>query len=479
MDENRHTDPLEEFFRKQLEAAEGATPAGAGWDVPGDAVWEQVAGALPPPPRRRRALWLWWALPLALLLGGLLWLYVQERAEGRERELRIEELTQALASCGAGAVPADGVGERVPAVRLPAAAAAGAGAAEAPAGPRGLGGGSGLLAPGFSVPALDVLGAGALLDTLGAAGEIDGAAGVALPDTAGVRVAAVDMAELPVRRVQSPLLLAPVAMWRPLAVEAPPMAARRAWVLGVYVGPAQAGRRIRAAAGQARPLFAGREEFVSSAERGVLLGLQLSPRWRVETGIGRQAFEHRTRQGFRLLYRPDGETSAGGELGSTYALAVPSSYGDAEMEVDLRRDNAPPPLSGLQILGVVRTTQSYRVTTVPVVAAYRINSQRLYVEAKAGLAFNWIEDEGFRADVSLARLDFRLRQVRVRRGFSEAARSTVDAVAGLSVRYETWPGVTFFAEPTVQRSLTPALANENFSTYGRRRSLRLGVSYGL
>lgn len=477
MDKDLHKDPLEEFFRKQLGGAEEPPSSGTGWDVPDDRLWGQIAEALPPP--RRRPLWLLWLLPLCLAVGGLLWLYQQERVARQQQEQQVERLTQALATCGAGVLPEDGVGERAPAA-LPTAAPelAADNAAVPPA--RTAAHQQAPTAP-LSTPHMLALSAAPPLP--GIPQEAAGAHSLpSVPDTTEWREATA-MAALPVRHalgVQRSPTLAPIAIWRPWAVTAAPAPAPRlAWVVGAYYGSAQNGRQIRPASGQVQPLFRGKEEFVRSAERGVLLGLQLSPRWRVETGASRHQFQHITRQNFRLAFRPDRETSTGSELGSTYALAVPSSYGDAEMEVDLRRDNAPlpSPLPGQQILGAVRTTQAFRVTTVPLVAAYRLNRHRLHVEAKTGLAFNWIEDQGFQAQVSLTRLDFRLRQVRVQRGFSDAARSSVDYVAGLSLRYEAWPGTALFVEPTFQRSLTPSAVNESFSTYGQRRALRLGLAH--
>nr|HQU57762.1 hypothetical protein [Saprospiraceae bacterium] len=227
-----------------------------------------------------------------------------------------------------------------------------------------------------------------------------------------------------------------------------------------------------------RPIFEAREQGQGSMEFGVRAGLQLSRRWALESGVGAFSIRQQSRQLFRIIFDPSREQPDGsGVLESTYALAVPSAFGESQIEVGLRRAASQQIIPGEAIGLEISSRQQLRFVSIPLVARYDLLSGRFGLGVKGGLAFNFLQATSLQTAVQIHRSGLRAPVTRVRQRFSEVRDTNLDYILGLSARYRLWAGLEAELQPAYRRNLQPITARQDFLTRSYALGLQLGVNY--
>lgn len=471
MDKPFDKDNMETFFRQAF-ADLDKTPSDDGWDSPSDAVWAGVQGAIGKErPSRKGVLWLWFGAPGLALLAGIFFVFWHKGQELKEKigeqALANERLQSAVDSLGM-------LLARHSLQAAPAQEPAGAGGQQFL--PAGVFSGEGRHAlPGSRIgmlpPALDSLFIPPLITGI-QEGQPD-----AEKSPSGPGFSRLD--PLPAAPAEGvyPGGGAPVAF--PLVQQA---GRKPRLYLGAYSSWNYTSRDLFGKASgpglPARPIFEMQEQGRASPEFGLKAGLQLSRRFALESGLGMFGIRQQSRQLFRVVYDPGREQPAGsGTFESTYALAVPSAYGESQIEVDIRRDAGQRLLPGETIGLEVWSRQDIRFVSVPLLARFDLISGRFSLGAKGGAALNFLQASSLQTTVQVRRNGLQAPGARVRHRFSEVRDANIDYQLGISARYLLAPGLEAALEPTYRQNLRPLTEAWGFNTRAYAFGLHLGLNY--
>lgn len=252
--------------------------------------------------------------------------------------------------------------------------------------------------------------------------------------------------------------------------------------IGVYLSPNYAFRAIntKTSSHTDLPLFRKKESAVLSNESGFKAGLRISPRWSVQTGLSFYTIKQSSRQVFRIDFRPDRETQVNDhEFESTYALSVPSAYGNSDLEVDVSRGSNQHFTSGEAILLDVRTRQQLDFISIPLLTYYHFGKGRLNLSIKGGLAVNFLNTKTFESSIRTRRNGLMAKRVRLTREFNETRNTSFDYLLGLGFNYRINRGLSLAFEPTFRHNLTAIAQNKHFKTKAYALGLHLGMYYHL
>jgi hypothetical protein len=227
-----------------------------------------------------------------------------------------------------------------------------------------------------------------------------------------------------------------------------------------------------------RALFEVQENGQGSLEWGLRAGLQLSPRWAVESGLSAFSIRQESRQAFRVRYDPGRERPVGsGQLEATYALAIPSAYGTSELDVDLRRAASQPLLPGAYLALEVHAQQRLRFVSIPLTLHYHLLNRRFQLGLKGGLALSFLQSTSLQTTVQSRRAGLMVPDARVRERFAEVRSANLDYLLGLSAHYRLTPSLSLVLEPTYRKNLQPLTESPNFSSSAFAWGLQAGVNY--
>jgi hypothetical protein len=247
---------------------------------------------------------------------------------------------------------------------------------------------------------------------------------------------------------------------------------------GGYVSPNFTSRELHPARGMrgaVLPLFKEEESAEWATEGGLKAGVVFSGRWSLEGGAGFYSIRQSSRHPFRVFFDPELESeNSEGDYVATYALSIPSSFGNSEMEVDLSRSRNQSLRTGEAVLLEVETRQELNFITIPLTAAYHICKGRLDFRLRGGFALNILEEKNFTGVVRSRRMGVQSRSVRVRTAFEEVRKTGVDYVVAIGAGYRITPQLTLALEPTYRRSLSPTAGGESFRTNSYALGLHVG-----
>jgi len=225
-----------------------------------------------------------------------------------------------------------------------------------------------------------------------------------------------------------------------------------------------------------RPLFPEQESEQWAAEAGLKLGGQLSRRWALETGIGVYTIRQLSQQVFRVPYDPSRERAVeGGAFEASYDWAMPSAYGESEVEFGLRRQQPESVLPGAYIPLELRAEQAIRLVSLPLAVRYDLLAGRLSIGLKGGLALGLLRSASLKVGLQSRHPRLQAPEARIKRLFSEVNNTSLDYLAGLNARYLLAPGWELSLEPAWRSNIRPIAEQAGFLT----RSHALGVQVGL
>lgn len=473
MDTLRQDEFWEDHLRQTIRDAE-SDPEAQAWDTPSGAVWAQVSEVLEEK-RRRLPLLLWWgslAAAVLLTLGGV-WLMLENQSPVRNQQAEQEE----------SHIPGKGSDARrteVEFITCPPAPAS----SETPSQHR-------LVTPDA------VVGNGKIIDN-----QINNQFGQSItsPDpshlTPGIstlesyfpastqpenhfgeavatRLAAVEPLATLVPAIVSGRL-------EPMLFPAIPAKAPHAkiqWWAGVRGGPVYAANAISTNQPGAL-LFRQQETSQWSSERGLNLKMVLPSGWYAQAGVSQYGIRQSASQVFRLRFERARERQLpSGEWESTFALSVPSSYGDSEAEIDLRRDDSNILQEGQVLVVETKSTQALQYLSYSLGSGFLKSSGRWMYGAGAGLALNVLQKREFNLTAQSRQMGIRLPVTRIRRSFNEASNNTTDLQLSATLGYRVSPRWMVGVEPTLRHSLSPVVRHSGFSTAATSAGLQLSVHY--
>ncbi len=501
------SDPLENNIRRTVREWEEAPPAE--WDTPPPALWDKIAAAAPPPAATGIIWWKWLSgamLVLGLTASSLWWLnssstpekqtpaavqtpLMAEQTEQPDANLRPEQpslpetpastsvqqddqeqVSDISNSASSSETPQSSRRKPIPPVsetgktstnnlKGNASAAANTGLSDASS----LGG-----TEQTSVEGSNLL--PALSETPAAAEN---------PGTTAPLLASWS----PVEALASPLPALLPTSEQPVAMTAVSLARRAPksghFYAGIMMAPNQTFRQIQSDRPRAQlPAFLRENESASwTTEYGVRMGWQPNRRMALSVGAGKYNMSQQSRHRFRIPFDPGRERpTTNNNFESNYNLSVPSSYGDADVEVGVQRPGNQPLLPG-QFLNVETRTQiNLRYISLPLTATYFLHSSpRWSVGVKGGVALSILDKQDFTASSTISLRGLRSRTITVQRQAPDIEKTMADYQLGAALWYRPAPGWTLSVEPTYRHSIGTVLERGDYSVSQYAWGVQLGV----
>jgi hypothetical protein len=224
------------------------------------------------------------------------------------------------------------------------------------------------------------------------------------------------------------------------------------------------------------PFLRENESAALASEMGIKIGWRASSRFAISGGLGLYNVGLQSMHQLRVPFDPGRENPAGNDsFESNYALSVPSAYGDATVEVGLRRPNQQQVPPGQNINLVMKTNLNLRYISIPVNAYYFLSSGRFSAGLKAGLALNILQKQEFTASAQIMERGLRSRTVTVQPRLEPLEQIIPDLQLGAALWYRPVAGWLISMEPTYRNSLKPAVNREFFSVSQYAMGLQIGV----
>lgn len=471
MDKLRQDEFWEDRLRQTIRDAE-SDPEAQAWDTPSDAVWAQVSGALEE--KRRRPLLLWWAslAAMVLLTFGAIWFVSQNQSPVRglqteNPELQIPEKAQhnTLAEAEVTICP------------------------PAPATESSIQRRSKMQRTWEEI--------GKSIDNQSNKKVDKTPVQTQLPNLTP-DVSTVGNAKLPLMPLENTItqeasasfsVVDPLATLEATLVSRTPeqilfstipvkaQDSKIQWWAGVHSGPVYAANAVRTSQPGAL-LFRQQEISQWSSERGLNLKMVLPSGWYAQAGMSQYGIRQSASQVFRLRFERARERQLpSGEWESTFALSVPSSYGDSEAEIDLRRDDSNILQEGQMLVLETKSTQALQYLSYTIGSGFLKSSGRWRYGAGAGIALNVLQKREFTLTAQSRQMGIRLPVTRIRRSFNEASKNTTDLQLSATLGYRVSPRWMVGVEPTLRHSLSPVVRHSGFSTAATSASLQLSVHY--
>jgi hypothetical protein len=248
-------------------------------------------------------------------------------------------------------------------------------------------------------------------------------------------------------------------------------------IAGAYLAPNFTSNSTMSSGGEPL-LFRNLEKEAVSNEYGIKLGVKFGNHWKITSGVGIYNSALTSRQVFRINFNPAQETQTGDEFQSTYALSVPSSYGDSDVEVDFRRSSSDQFNQGQHILLDVRTKQKLKFINIPLIVGYEWGKGRFKYGIQSGISLNILKATVFEAEIASKNMKFRRHNpLRVTRKASATKKTTLDYVLSAGVAYEISPSLRLSVDPVFRKNITASISTEDFSNKLYSLGLHVGAYY--
>lgn len=501
------SDSVENNIRRSVREWEEAPPAG--WDTPSPALWDKIAAATPPPPAATGLIWWKWLsgalLVLGVVAGSLWWTYkpstpekqtptpvqtplMAEQSEQPAADPQPESDQQALPETPAAApVQANELPKRVSSAHISTRKTPASSIRNAASGER-----EGLSKTDNLIQNEEDANAGLPTQNEATRAELPVPASessqfAALPETQDG--AGTPLAEAPALVLWSPTAPLESAATELLALPAPSVAlpassVKRApkrghFYAGVMAAPNETFRRIQSDRPIAQlPAFLKENESATWAtEYGVRVGWQPNRRFALSMGVGSYNMSMKTQHRFRVPFDPGRERPIGNNnFESSYNLSVPSSYGDANVEVAVQRPGNQPLIPGQFLTVDTRTQTELRYTNIPLTATYFLHSSpRLSIGIKGGVALSLLDKQDFSATSTISMRGLRTRNITVQRQAPDIQKTMVDYHLGAALWYRPAPGWALCIEPSYRQAAGAAIEYEAYSVSQYAWGVQLGV----
>ncbi len=248
---------------------------------------------------------------------------------------------------------------------------------------------------------------------------------------------------------------------------------------GVMMAPNQTFRQIQSDRPRAQlPAFLRENESSSwTTEFGVRAGWQPHRRIALSIGAGQYSMSLLSRHRFRIPFDPGRERPTGNNnFESNYSLSVPSSYGDANVEVGVQRPGNQPLMPGQFLTVDTRTQTDLRYISLPLTATYFLHSSpRFSVGVKGGVALSVLDKQDFTATSTISLRGLRSRTITVQRQAPDIEKTMADYQLGAALWYRPAPGWTVSVEPSYRHSIGTVLERGDYSVSQYAWGVQMGV----
>lgn len=247
---------------------------------------------------------------------------------------------------------------------------------------------------------------------------------------------------------------------------------------GVLMSPNHTFRRIQSSRPVNQlPAFLRDNEFASwTTEFGLRAGWKPGRRFALSTGLSLYNMGQQSLHRFRVPYDPVRERPLGNNnFAGTYSLAVPSAYGDADVEVSVQRPGSQAIAAGQVIVVEMRTDMQIQYVTLPLHAYYFVHSGRWSAGVKGGVALNFMREQRFTATARIFQRGLLSRTVAVQHTPERTNRMIPDYQVGGALWYRPHPGWMLSFEPSFRQSLRPVVEREAYSVSQYAWGLQVGV----
>lgn len=255
----------------------------------------------------------------------------------------------------------------------------------------------------------------------------------------------------------------------------------QSWFVEVGAAPVATTRWLRYRTSDVATRFERSEQATLSWMAHALVGVQLDGHWSVSGGVEWFGYTQHSTHLLAMRYtRQNGQTDSEGRLLNTYHTDLPTSFGDASVELRLASESKPAPdLDEGRLFPVqFSATLQMQQWALPLMVQYRSDGDGLRWVARAGLLANGILEKSLRIEaVRVMHPRIEARSVRlVNDGFQRRlADFSLDAAAGVGVQWEVGPGLSLQVLPSVRTNLTRLTDSPRLRTHLFAWSLQLGA----
>ncbi|MBX2927627.1 MAG: hypothetical protein KF852_07310 [Saprospiraceae bacterium] len=226
------------------------------------------------------------------------------------------------------------------------------------------------------------------------------------------------------------------------------------------------------------PAYLKENEFAAwTTEFGTRVGWMPNRRWAITSGVGIYTMQQQSLHRFRINFDPGRERPVGnGQLAGAYHLTVPSSYGDAYVELRMQRNPNNLPITPGQFINVeMEATTEIRYVTVPLNVHYFVTAGRWSAGLKGGLAMNFLQGQQFSAMSKVGQRGLATRVIAVDRRVENIRKVVPDFQLGAALWYRPHPGWLLSVEPTYRQGMQPVIERPAFNINQYAWGVQLGV----
>lgn len=224
-----------------------------------------------------------------------------------------------------------------------------------------------------------------------------------------------------------------------------------------------------------------------SYQSGIKIGYQLSDKWSVESGIAYNKLQQKSEHELQFEYNSDNlNVNTNGEYEGTYAGSLTTSYGTLPIEVVLSHGTNAPNLSEGQVLPfTLKSKQTLEMVQLPVAIRYALGSGRLKLHLSAGATANILTKKDFEIALPLAgvsipdlvEVGYNDNTVEIEPYLDEINNLTLSLTAGVELDYAITDKLHLYVTPTYSKGVTPIYESEEVDAELSQASVLLGLNY--
>ncbi len=255
---------------------------------------------------------------------------------------------------------------------------------------------------------------------------------------------------------------------------------------GAYIGSNLTSTKVKGNEG-INDLLDKQQFTKSSYQTGVKIGYQLSDKWSVETGLAYNKMQQQSAHELNFSFDSDEiSLNAKGEYEGTYRGSLNTSYGALPVEVVLSHGATAPNIPDGQALPfALKSKQTLEMIQVPVSVRYALGNGRLKLHLSAGATANMLSNkdlkialplEGFNLP-DLANVSYEYGNIDDEQYLDDINNLTVSLTAGVELDYALTNNLHLYAAPSYSKGLTPIHEGEEVETELSQASVLVGVNY--
>ncbi len=243
--------------------------------------------------------------------------------------------------------------------------------------------------------------------------------------------------------------------------------------IGAFLSNNYSGRRVRPASNHPLPPFRDYEKFKTKINWSAKLGVHLTKKWDIVTGVSQIKTEQIQKRRFLFDHNSANEHPMNNEFVSEYSLSMSSSYGISDAGIEISRPNNAM-LSDNQLPVEVIIKQKTTLYSIPVLFRYNTKVGSFNLALQAGLAVNFLDQFQAQFQVNSLRPNFHARPVRSISNPPLGNKSSLDFVAGIGLIYSVNQHLSLAIEPQFQKNIRPFIHNEQFESSFYVGSVQIG-----